>query len=483
MNGTTYKRCGCRDPHTGRALGAKCPRLRRRNGAWSSDHGIWHAQIELPPRADGTRRPLRRGGHATQRDAENTLATIHTLLALADPSDPTTLTTIADAIDDAHRAKRAWPTVAEIRRHLHTGIPTDQLPTLADYLDQWIAGRKRLAKTTRRAYASHIRLYYKPHLGTLRIDRIRRAHIVSMFDWIEERNDTIRTARASTDPTVRATVKGQRITGPATMHRIRATLRKALNDAIREGLITTNPAVLLELPSGTPPKPVIWTPERVKRWRHTGQVPSSVMVWTPELTGAFLDHAVGDELYALYHLVATRGLRRGEACGLPWTNVDLDNAAITVDTQIVQVGWDTEFSDPKSAASNRIIPLDTGTVAVLRAHRARQHQDRLAAGRDWQDTGLVFTHADGSPWHPAVVTDRFQALTANAGLPPVRLHDLRHGAATLALAGGADMKTVQELLGHASYTLTANTYTSVLPDYARTAAEKAANLIPRAAPA
>jgi len=274
-------------------------------------------------------------------------------------------------------------------------------------------------------------------------------------------------------------VRGLRPVAPATLHRIRATLRKALNDAIRHGLITTNPATHLELPAGRRPRPVVWTPQRVTRWQATGTLPSPVMVWTPQHTGAFLDTAAGDRLYALYHLIAYRGLRRGEACGLHWTDLDLDHAVLTVTWQIVQHGWATELKAPKTEGSERVVALDTGTVAALRRHRRRQHRDRLASGPAWTDTGLVFTKPDGTAVHPAAVTEQFHTLTAAAGLPPVRLHDLRHGAATLALAAGTDLKIVQDMLGHSSITQTADTYTSVLPDLAHTAAEATAAVIPR----
>ncbi|MGH3858824.1 tyrosine-type recombinase/integrase [Actinokineospora sp.] len=170
-----------------------------------------------------------------------------------------------------------------------------------------------------------------------------------------------------------------------------------------------------------------------------------------------------------------------DPCASPrsWPHRSTANATGTIDTQIIQLGWSTTTSTPKSEASNRLIPLDRGTVDVLRAHRDRQRQWRDEAGPDWTDTDLVFTRRDGNAWHPADVTDRFRLLADTGGLPPVRLHDLRPGAATLALAAGAEMKTVQELLGHASYALTADTYTSTLPEYARTAAENAANLVPR----
>ena len=118
-------------------------------------------------------------------------------------------------------------------------------------------------------------------------------------------------------------------------------------------------------------------------------------------------------------------------------------------------------------------------MTVLRAHRTHQRKQRLAAGPTWVDTGLVFTTPNGEAVHPADVTDHFQHLARQAGLPPIRLHDLRHGTATLALAAGVDMKTVQAMLRHSSITITADTYTSVLPELATAAAEKTAAIVPR----
>jgi integrase len=205
------------------------------------------------------------------------------------------------------------------------------------------------------------------------------------------------------------------------------------------------------------------------------------MVWTPTQTGAFLDHiaAADDDWYALYHLVAYRGLRRGEACGVHWTDIDLDGAQLSVRWQIAQLGWATALKAPKTDSSEDIVALDAETVTVLRAHRTRQRKQRLAAGPAWKDTGLAFTTPIGEAVHPADVTDHFQHLARQAGLPPIRLHDLRHGAATLALAAGVDMKTVQAMLRHSSITITADTYTSVLPELARGAAEKTAAFVPR----
>ena len=94
----------------------------------------------------------------------------------------------------------------------------------------------------------------------------------------------------------------------------------------------------------------------------------------------------------------------------------------------------------------------------------------------------VFTREDGSALHPASVTARFERLVRDADLPPIRLHDLRQGAATLARAGSANLKVVSEMLGHSSISITADTYTSVLPEVAREAAEAAARLVPRKTP-
>jgi len=186
----------------------------------------------------------------------------------------------------------------------------------------------------------------------------RLTHVEAMFTAIADRTTAIQIARQSDDPRIRATVTGARTTGPATMHRIRATLRKALNDAIRTRLIEFNPAAHVELPPGTRPKARVWTANAVHRWRETGQCPSPVMVWTPQQAGQFLDYAEDHDivLYPLFVLILHRGLRRGEAVGLPDHAVDLDNALVAITRQLTTVGYQPIVKDVKTSAGDRVVP-------------------------------------------------------------------------------------------------------------------------------
>jgi integrase len=174
--------------------------------------------------------------------------------------------------------------------------------------------------------------------------------------------------------------------------------------------------------------------------------------------------------------VGQPGLRRGEACGVEWVDVDLQARTLAVRFQRVQIGYDVEGGAPKTEASDATVALDAGTANVLKAHRKQQKTDQLA----WVESGNVFTREDGAALHPATMTGQFERLAFEAGVPPIRLHDLRHGAATLALAAGVDMKVISAMLRHSSVTITSDTYTSILPGVAREAAEAVAALVPSA---
>jgi integrase len=151
-------------------------------------------------------------------------------------------------------------------------------------------------------------------------------------------------------------------------------------------------------------------------------------------------------LYPLYHLIAFRGLGRGEAAGLHWPDVDLDRALLGVTTQVVQLGWGNEEGAPKGNAGERLIPLDATTVQVLGDWRERQSGELKLLGYLPVVTGYVFTREDGRPIHPDDIARHFEWLVNRAGVPPVRLHDLRHGAASLTYLATKDLKAVQSLL-------------------------------------
>ena len=211
---------------------------------------------------------------------------------------------------------------------------------------------------------------------------------------------------------------------------------------------------------------------REAAWREAGERPA-VAVWTAGQTARFLTAIRGEPLYPCYQLMAVSGLRRGEAAGLRWCDIDFAGTTLTVSRQLQETSRGLVLL-PKSIAGNRVLALDPWTLQVLAAHRGRR---QLPAGCD----GYVFASPGGRPYPPGYLTRRFAMLVRRAGLPPIRLHDLRHGAATLALAGGADLKAIQAMLGHASIILTADTYTSVLPDLARATAEAVAAQILKAA--
>jgi integrase len=480
--GSVFKRCTC--TRDGRRLGASCPKLRRAGGAWNPAHGSWGYQLELPPTARGGRRQLRRSGFDTREVAVAERENARSLLALA-TGDTADARQIGNLLQNC-RPGTPLPDRDAIARRIRAGVPATKAITVGEYLHTWLAGRCGLAEKTMLGYADHIRLYLQPHLGRIPLQDLRSHHIEAMFTALTARNTKISQARASDDPIVRAAVRGSRVLSASSLQRLRGTLRKALNDAIRKHkLIDVNPAVGIELPSGKRPKARVWTDKAVEHWQSTRQRPSPVMVWTPQQAGAFLDHAEAHDiaLYPMFLLILHRGLRRGEACGLREVDADLDNAHATIVQQITTVGYRAVTKPVKTDAGDRAIPLGPTTIAALRGYVDMRERWRRICGDRWPDTGLFFVQPTGHAWHPQTVSDRFEHLVAASGLPPVRLHDLRHCAATYLRHGGADLKEIQETLGHANIAITSDTYTSVILELQRGHADAAASLIPRTAAA
>jgi integrase len=315
-------------------------------------------------------------------------------------------------------------------------------------------------------YTRDVELVLIPYLGHYRLSDLDGPLLRAVFAQIGQTTNS----------------KGQPQSASA-LHHLRTTLRAALNVAVREELIESNPARHIEIHGYRRPHAQVWTDGRVQQWELTGEHPP-VAVWTAQQLSTFLADAVEDSLFAFWWLAALRGLRRGELCGLRWAAVDLDRGLLVVERQRTTAGYTVVEGDPKTAAGCRTVALDRHTISILRAHRRQQlaqRDQRHAAGQVWSDSGYVFTRTDGLPINPNYATTRFRKLTDRAGLPPVRLHDLRHGAASLAHEAGADLKTLQDLLGHSSIVITADTYTSVLPDAQRRCADATAALVLAAA--
>jgi integrase len=229
-----------------------------------------------------------------------------------------------------------------------------------------------------------------PYLGQILLADLSAAHVRAMF------TATIRQHAAA----------GEQLS-PATLVRVKATLRAALNAAIRAGHITTSAASQAELPPARRPRAVVRTAARIEEWQRSGIRPP-VAVWTPAQTAAFLNSIRDHRLYAGYHLIALRGLRRGEACGLPWCDIDLDAATAVISWQLQQYDGHVTLCPPKTAHSERIIALDRTTVAVLRAHVVGQRSERAEAGDRYHDSGYVLTGLCGDPLAPDRLSRYFQ---------------------------------------------------------------------------
>jgi integrase len=233
-------------------------------------------------------------------------------------------------------------------------------------------------------------------------------------------------------------------------------LRKALGDAKRRGYVVRNVAE-----DATPP-----------RLRQT-----ELRVWSAGQLRAFLEHVSEDRLYALWLLYATTGLRRGEALGLRWEDVDLDAGTVLVRRNLTLVNGRTVVQETKTKHGRRKVALDPATVAALRRHRVRQLEDQLVAAGAWEGGDLVFCWEDGRELHPARVSRWFTEHAAAAGLPAIRLHDVRHAFATVALSNGVPITVVSRRLGHATVSITLDVYSHVLPTDDGAAAVKVAGII------
>jgi integrase len=303
----------------------------------------------------------------------------------------------------------------------------------SDYLTDWLARARADLKPTTAAGYGHAVQTLAGAFGAVRVQDLTPLMIEDLYSELLERGFA-----------------------PKTVRNIHSVLHRALADAERLGLVARNPARSVRGPS-------------VSRTEQG--------TWSPEQLSQFLTTTAGDPLHGVFVLLATTGMRRGEVVGLRWVDVDLDRAVASVVHTITTVHGRPVESTTKTAKSRRRVSLDASSVIVLRAHRAAQRKERLVVGAGWIDHGLVFCRYDGSPLHPDLVTRRFRTLVEQAGLPKIRLHDLRHTYATLALRAGVHPKVVSERLGHATVGITLDLYSHVAPSLDEQAAETVAGLL------
>lgn len=334
--------------------------------------------------------------------------------------------------------REAQRALAALVAKVSEGKITSTAKTLGQLLDSWIEHvEESLSPTTVREYRRLTERLIKPDLGRLRLGRVTTKRLDDYY----------------------AVLSKERGLSPATIRHVHAVFRGAFGQAVRWGIVPMNPAV-----SASPPK---------LRQREINP---------PAIADVkrMLDLADDDdpEYGALLRVLTATGARRGEVCGLRWSDLDRSTRTLSITRSIASVAGGTVVKDTKTHASRRIA-LDDATVAVLDAQRRRLEERARACEVELGPDGYVFTEsAEGAePLHPDTITGRFTRVRKRAGLDGVRLHDLRHLHATQLLAAGVPVRTVSGRLGHANAATTLNVYAHFLEASDRQAADVIADLL------
>jgi integrase len=349
---------------------------------------------------------------------------------------------------DGKRKAYYGKTRREVQQKLTTALSTQQqgLPivgerqTVAQYVTRWLTdtAQHRLRPGTFRRYEELTRLHALPTLGKLPLVKLTPQHLSHLYG-----------------------AKLAEGLSPRTVEFLHRTLHVALKEAVVWGLLARSPADAVKAPK--PKRPPIHPLDH-------------------EQAQALLRAAEGDPLEALYVVAVMAGMRQGELLGLQWTDIDWKAGRLQVQHTLQwRKGGRWTLEEPKTGHSRRSIRLPATALQALKAHKARQAEQRLTMGPAWEDNTLVFCNALGRPIEPTNLLHRsYKRLLARAELAPIRFHDLRHTYATLALRDGVPVKVVSETLGHASITLTLDTYSHVLPDMQDDAAARMERLLGRA---
>jgi len=311
--------------------------------------------------------------------------------------------------------------------------PSANRITVEEFLiDQWLPSiEMTLRPTTFINYVANLKAHVVDYIGSLQIHELDGPKLNALYA------ELLRSGRR------RGGAPGL---SPTTVRRVHAVLRRAFKDAVRWGLLEKNPVESCD-------------PPRLAR-------PDVMRTWSLDELKTFLRLAERDEWHELWLLLATTGMRRGEGLGLRWSDVNPAARVLSIRQTLVLVGHQPRFSEPKSARGRRVVVLDSTTALAL---------ERLQNGARPND--LVFRSQDGDLLHPAAVSKRFLEIVVESDLPRIRLNDLRHTYATLALQSGVHPKIVSERLGHSTVALTLDIYSHALPTLQQEAAEQIARLI------
>ncbi|TAM68291.1 site-specific integrase [Mycobacterium sp.] len=332
--------------------------------------------------------------------------------------------------------KAALAELDKVRDRLKEGQPPrDATTTLAQWMTHWRATTLAASdrkQATRELYANLSRKHIEgAPIGRVRLDRLRPSDVEKLvLDMRSQMKPGERTddnpnpdpVRALSDSTIRSTY---------------TVLRAGLDGAVRDGLLAKNPAAAVKRPG-------------VERQEAHHLDRDNVV--------KLLDAARGSRYHPALVLIASTGLRRGEAAALRWEHVDLGARSLRVAATVARVDGKLMTTPPKTERSRRAVPLSVPVVEMLRAHRARQKRERLQAGNQWRENGLVFATEFGTQVDPRNLLRTIQAAAKKAGLQDVDVHTLRHSAASAWLEGGVHIKAVADLLGHSSISITGDIY-------------------------
>ncbi|MDP9334604.1 MAG: tyrosine-type recombinase/integrase [Actinomycetota bacterium] len=303
--------------------------------------------------------------------------------------------------------------------------------------------RSQLKESTFESYRHNMQNHVLPRLGDVPLGEITPRMLTDMYVELLERG------RLNGD---------RRGLNPKTVRYIHTIAHKAFADAIDDGLLKSNPA------------------DRAKAPKPARSSNRELRFWEAHQLARFLRHVRGAPLEPLWHLAAFTGMRRGELCGLRWGDIDFEHKRLSIRRSIVLVRYRIVETTPKTHQA-RVIDLDAATTTVLQAHRAEGERRARSQGQVLLATDRVFRREGDEVLHPHAVSVQFQAALRQAGLPRIRLHDLRHTHATLAIQAGVSPKVISERLGHHTPEFTMHQYAHVLPGMQAEAAERIADLV------